>query len=520
MVIVGVIFAAMWFGLNYLFSKSQTMTNLPKMATTTSNSVIALENEHLGTTNWQIPIDKVSTVEIQAYANATSVLPGQLLTFYVSTQYKGTPYSIMIYRLGWYGGTGGRLMTSLVNELGQAQGYYDLTTHHLVGCTSCLVDSKTGLVEARWHPSYKLTIPAHWVTGVYLAKFTDDKGMQTYTPFDVQGNFHSRYVVVTSNTTYQAYNEWGGYSLYTSNDKRLKKAVKVSFDRPYIQGEGSGDLLSFEVDAIHWLERQGYDLSYISGVDIHQNPAQILNHRAYLSIGHDEYWSKEMFDGIQYARDSGVGLAFLGANADYWQTRFESDSANIPNRTIVCYKVQTSEKDLARDPLYGKDNSRVTTRWRDPLLARPENALVGIMYSSYSKSHQGFPWRVSPQVKSPFLKGTGLQKGQEYGCGLVGYEWDRIFNNGDTPEGLQVLAESFTTTYHHLRDVSDTTYYVASSDALVFATGSIYWARALDGYRLYSTHHKQCANQNPVVPGVQKLMANIMDALVVRQTSQ
>src|SRR5713101_3680139 len=263
--------------------------------------IIQNENAHLGTSSWQVPYDNGATTQIKAYAGATSVSPGQKLALYVSTRKEGTLYSISIYRLGWYGGLGGRLMSSQANQIGHAQGYFDPRTNHLVGCNSCRVDTQTGLVEAHWQPSYTLTVPADWTTGVYLAKFTDANDKQTYAPFDVRGNAHSTYVVVTSDTTYAAYNNWGGYSLYgyntASSDAEnsggsLSRASKVSFDRPYTEGDGSGHVLAFEADAIHWLEREGYDVSYISSADLHENPRQLLYHQAYISLGHDEYWTK------------------------------------------------------------------------------------------------------------------------------------------------------------------------------------------------------------------------------------
>ena len=509
------------FGLGVLpFGQSQSSMQIN---TSSRSTIIADENVHLGTSSWQIPYHKGASIEIQAYAQATSVLPGQKLTFYVSTLREGTPYEIEIYRLGWYGGLGGRLMVQQNTQIGHAQGYYDESNHRLVDCKSCLVDFQTGLVEANWKPSYTLIIPSSWVTGVYLAKFTESSGLQTYVPFDVRGNVFSSYVAVTSDTTYAAYNDWGGYSLYRAYNSvgtgRLGKGVKVSFDRPYAQGYGSGFVLSYEIDAIRWLERQGYDLSYISSVDLHEDPVQLLQHRAYLSLGHDEYWTKEMRDGVEHARDLGVGLAFLGANAAYWQMRFEPDSAGTANRTIVCYKVETENHDLERDPLYGKDNTHVTTQWRDPVLNRPENALIGIMYSSLTDSQKllGFPWKVNPLANSRLLNGTGLQAGQQYGCDLVGYEWDRIFNNGVTPGGLQVLGVSITVSETNTTDISNTTYYIAPSGALVFATGSIFWTSALDTYR--ASEDQKCIDQDRVVPGIQKLMANVMDALIINHAA-
>ena len=485
-----------------------------------SGNPIILENAHLGTESWEIPAGKASSTQIQAYASATSVLPGQKLTFYVSTQVEGTAYSIDIYRLGWYGGSGGRLMTSVGYRTGHAQGFYDSVNHILVNCHSCYVDPKTGLVEAKWQPSYTLSVPPDWTTGIYLAKFTSANGQQTYAPFDVRGNSHSLYVAVTPDTTYAAYNDWGGFSLYDAGSSapkdetiKLSRAVKVSFDRPYAEDSGSSQVLVFEAAAFHWMERQGYDLSYISDVDLHEKPAQLLDHRAYLSLGHDEYWTKEMRNGVELARNNGIGLAFLGADADYWQMRFEPDGAGTPDRTIVCYKVQTVNHDLALDPLYGKDNTRLTTQWRDPALARPENALVGIMFSGLTHQQQGFPWAVSPQANSSFLDGTGLLPGQQYGCGLVGYEWDRVFANGATPNRLKVLGASHTINDTKKADTSNTTYYIAPSGAMVFASGSIYWALALDNYRFQKD--QLCTGQSPVVPGMQKLMARVMDALVI-----
>ena len=493
--------------------------------TAISGNPIALENAHLGTDNWKIPAGKESSTQIQAYTGATSVSPGQKLTFYVSTQDEGTLYSIDIYRLGWYQGYGGRLMTSVPYQAGHAQGYYDLDNHRLVACHSCHVDRKTGFVEANWQSSYTLAVPPDWTTGIYLAKFTDANGKQTYAPFNVRGNSHSLYVAVTPDTTYAAYNEWGGYSLYQAEGAgdlneatKMPRGLTVSFDRPYAVDGGSSQVLALEANAIHWLERQGYDLSYISDVDLHEKPAQLLDHRAFLSLGHDEYWTKEMRDGVEHARDSGVGLAFLGADAGYWQMRFEPNSAGRPNRTIVCYKVQTANKDLARDPIFGKDNTRVTSQWRDPVLGRPENALIGVMFSDLTHLQRGFPWMLSPLAKSALLDGTGLRPGQPYGCVLVGYEWDRVFANGATPAGLQVLGASKTVDNTNTPDTSNTTYYVAPSGAMVFATGSISWTLALDNYRFQTD--PSCSSRSLVVPGMQKLMAHVMDALVVHHPAR
>ena len=491
------------------------------MATDFANPIVR-ENAQPGTFAWQIPFGRAATTQIQAYANATSVIPGNTIVFNVSVQIEGTPYSIDIFRLGWYGGFGGRLMTSIGGQIGHAQGVYDSLHQRLIGCYKCRISPTTGLIEANWSSSYNLVVPSSWTTGIYLAKFTDVNGLQTYAPFDVRGNNNSTYLVVTPDTTYAAYNPWGGYSLEkTEDDGALPnqsgtplQAVKVSFDRPYTQDDGSAQVLTFEVDAIHWLERQGYNLSYISNVDLHVDSTLLLHHKVYLSIGHDEYWTRDMRNGILFARDNkDIALAFLGANAMYWQMRFEKDSQGYPNRTIVCYKVGTAQKDLSRDPLFGKDNSLLTAQWRDPVLALPENGVIGVMFDNMTSKVRGFPWQLDAGVKSPLVIGTGLQLGQAYGCGLVGYAWDRVFTNGATPARLVVLSTTPTITDNSTPSMSNTTYYITSMGAMVFATGSLYWTSALDNYRFQLD--SSCLGQNLVVPGIQNMMAHIMAELAV-----
>lgn len=479
-----------------------------------STNPITIENAKKGTTAWQMPAGKAATTQLQAYVNTRSVAPGQQLTFYVSTQQAGTPYTISIYRMGWYHDTGGREIAVSGSLVGQAQGYFDAKQSLLVGCSTCYTDTATGLTEADWKPSYSFNVTKDWTTGVYLAKLVDAQDRQTYVSFDVLGSTTSDYVVVTADTTYAAYNNWGGRSLYGYNSKPIP-AVKVSFDRPSTQNYGSDQVLVFEDDAIRWFERQGYDISYISDIDLHTGAQALVSHKAYISLGHDEYWTKEMRDGVEYLRDHGVSLAFLESDDSYWQARLEPDSTGMANRTVVSYKVLTPKHDLARDPLYGQDNSRVTSLFRDPVVNRPENALLGEMFSDVVHGRHGFPWRVaSPLSTSPLMKDTGLTAGQAYGCALVGYEWDKVFNNGVTPEGLQILSTSATLNDSHQADISNTTIYTAPSHAMVFDTGSVYWTSALDAYQFAPDSH--CAGTQQVVPGIQKLMQNVMTALITK----
>jgi len=524
--------AAVALAVGKLFPSSNTQqsgtTAIPSATSQPAVNPIVAENASFGTTGWRIPTGAEATTEIQAYVNARSVAPGQSLTIYVSTQKEGTSYTLAIYRLGWYQGTGGRLMSS-VQLTGMAQGYFVASTFQSVNCPTAYHDPATGLIEARWQPSYTLTIPHDWTTGVYLVKCIDDHGKQTYTTFDVLGNETAPYIVVTADTTYAAYNNWGGQSLYPSSSKGQIPATKVSFDRPSTMQQGSDQVLIFEANTIRWLEREGYNVSYMSSIDLHTHPEKLLHHQAYLSIGHDEYWTKEMRDGVEAARDKGVGLAFLEANASYWQIRLEPNSKGEPNRTVVCYKVLSTNNlasdsggvvahVLTQDPLFGVDNTRVTSLWRDPVVGRPENAMIGIMYSAFNTALRGTAWKFDPQASNDSflhntrLQGTGLQAGQSFNNGLVGYEWDKVFENGYKPVDLQILATSEVLSIEGKHDTSNTTYYIASSGALVFATGSIYWTAALDSYRYDWTLNGTIEAQE--IPEMQQLMKNIMSALI------
>lgn len=471
---------------------------------------IQIENARPGSTGWLIPSGDAATTQIQGYGSAESAAPGQTLTFYVSVQRPHDAYRVDVYRLGWYNGAGGHLMATL-DETGQTQGYYDWQNKVLVGCASCRFDQATKLLDAGWKPSFQLTIPGDWTTGLYVAKLTTAENMQAYIHFTVTGDPYSTYVATMPDTSTAAYNDWGGYSLYHGPDELLAtRAFKVSLNRPALGwrfGYGAG--LSQVIDAIRWMERNGYDVSYASTIDVHERPQLVLTHRAYLSLGHDEYWSAAMRNGVERARDAGIGLAFFGANAAYWNIRFERDRNGVADRIIVCYK------SALLDPLYGKDNAHVTVEWRQAPLNRPENALVGVMYAGWTIPPKGWGW-FSPSTSSSLFAGTGLRVNTQYGCNDVGYEWDRVYNNGKTPPGLQVLGNSPTQAEEGYASQSETTYYVAPSGAFVFASGSIYWSYALDALHLWDVPrvpaNQWCllTNASAPIPGIQRLMANVM----------
>src|SRR5256885_1569719 len=295
---------------------------------------IITENQNIGTTNWKPGLG--STTQIQGYVSASSVNPGDSLSVYASTQSAGTTYTIDIYRMGYYQGTGGRLMQSITGQVGVAQGYFDNSNLTLNNCPTAFNDVTTGLLEARWASSYTLNIPSNWITGVYLIKFTDANGYQSYTKFIVRSHATADYVAVCGDLTWAAYNNWGGKSLYTYNSTSNVSAAKVSLDRPSVTNNGGDALISDYPNFIKWVESQGYNIGYFSGIDVHATSGILNTHGAYISLCHDEYWTKEERDAVEAARNAGIGLAFMGGNSCYWQVRLEAGGQNCGKRHAGC----------------------------------------------------------------------------------------------------------------------------------------------------------------------------------------
>jgi hypothetical protein len=148
-------------------------------------------------------------------------------------------------------------------------------------------------------------------------------------------------------------------------------------------------------------------------------------------------------------------------------------------------------------------------------VSEPENALVGLMFISWATQPNGFPWQLASGAQSDLLAGTNLQPGGRYGCDLVGYEWDRTFTNGRTPPNLKIIANSPVVDHVGIPGVAQTAYYVAPSGALVFAAGTVDWTFALDDYRLFD--NPRCQGRTQAVPGLQRLMSNLMAALIVHE---
>jgi Domain of unknown function (DUF4347)/Domain of unknown function (DUF4082) len=435
----------------------------------TAQNAIVLENQKTGTTNWQINGTDATNNEIAGYGDATSINKGQALNLKISLAQAGQ-YSIDVYRLGYYGGTGGRLMSSATGLNGVTQ-------------AAPTIDPTTRLVECKWNTSYTLQTAASWTSGLYLAKLTDARtGKQSYVEFVLRDDGRPAELgFQDAADTVAAYNNYGGYSAYSFNSTNGQRAYQVSFDRPIAVNTNS--MLTWEYNAARWMESQGYDVSYYSNLDVQVNPLQLYSQNAFVSVGHDEYWSMEMRNNVEQARDNGANLAFFSANSAYWRVRFQSSSTGAANRVMNIYK-----DDWNLDPVAQKDNSQATTRFRAPQINRPENALLGVMYTGYNDT-SSYNFTVS-NATDPYYANTGLVNGDTI-PGLVGYEWDAVVNNGRSPAGLIVLSQTPVTSVAAAPDlppgtnlsVANSVRYTAASGAKVFATGSIQWVWGLDSDR-------------------------------------
>jgi hypothetical protein len=344
---------------------------------------VACENSKPGTdpSDWQVT--GIGDTSIQGYATTMSVDAGQTIKFKVKTT--ASSYHIDILRLGYYGGLGARLWASGIRPtatLPQTQ-------------PACLANSSTGLIDCgNWGLSASWAVPSDAVSGVYIALLVrDDTGGASQIPFVVRDDAgHSGVLLKTSDATWQAYNAYGGNSLYSctvscppGNPLAYKAAYSVSYNRPFdgtlVTDGGQSYIYYAEYQMIRFVERNGYDVSYATDADLDARPSLLLNHDVVVSSAHDEYWSKGERLALDSARDAGVNLAFFSGNEGFWKTRWDTstaDGTSAPYRTLTTYK--ETHFDAQVDPA---GPSTWTGTWEDPRFSppgdggRPENSLTG-----------------------------------------------------------------------------------------------------------------------------------------------
>jgi N,N-dimethylformamidase beta subunit-like, C-terminal len=406
----------------------------------------------------------VPPTRIQGYASEISVLPGEDAHLHVSTA-EGDRYRVELYRLGWYGGAGARLLSCVPSCGGDKSGRQFGSGHE---------DPVSGVVRAGWPVTDVVSVPAGSVSGYYYALLRltaagDETGARGYVPFIVRApaTRRSQILVQVPVNTWQAYNPWGGKSLYPFNSTGLSPAVRVSFDRPLaFTSQGPFDA---EYNLVRFLEREGYDVSYQTDVDTDLRPESLLDHRLVVVAGHDEYWSKRMRDAFDGARALGTNLAFTGSNAAYWQIRYEDSG-----RTIVGYK------EAAPDP--EPDPSRRTIRFRDLSPPRPECELMGVMFHRIAEHIAGArDYMVTDAATSdPWFAGTGFRPGDTV-LDVVGSEWDAL---PEAPVPAECVKPGLTTLFHYEGEPAnaDAVRFTTPSGARVFAGGAQQLSWSLDPF--------------------------------------
>ena len=457
---------------------------------------VACENTLPGTppSDWQIVGDGDTT--IAGFATQMSVNKGATVVFKIKTP--ASSYHIDVLRLGYYQGNGARKVAANITptaSLPQTQ-------------PACLAAANTGLIDCgNWTASASWAVPASAVSGVYVAHLVrNDTGGSNQIVFVVRDDAsHSDVVFQTSDTTWQAYNTYGGNSLYTcatncppGNPGAYKGASKVSYNRPFTPSAdgGTASIYYAEFAMLRFLEANGYDMSYMAGIDVNSRGPLLQNHEVFVSSGHDEYWSGQQRANVEAARDAGVSLAFFSGNEMFWKTRWESsiDSSATAGRTLVSYK--DTHYNAPVDPVAW------TGTWADPRFSppgdggNPPNALTGQYFVvNAGTSDIQVPSQYAPLRLWRNTAAAGLAPGQTLtlgaGIGTLGYEWDADLDNGFRPAGLfrlssttvnvpQAFVTDWGTNVTPATVTHNLTLYRVASGARVFGAGTVQWSWGLD----------------------------------------
>jgi len=433
---------------------------------------IAQENARAGSRDWQLTrlrLDKSGgfrSPAIEGYCSRQSVAAGESISFHVSTT-PATKFQIEIFRMGYYGGAGARYLTTLGPLEGVAQPMPEVGPGRLREC--------------RWPAAADLTIPADWPSGVYLGRLTtldgrDGSGYwQSYVIFIVRDARRADVLFQCSDNTWQAYNRWpDDYSLYTDPRAAHAAGVSVSFDRPYArypqifeapQSVGSGEFLLWEYPLCYWLEKHGYDVSYCSNSDVLE-AADVTRAKAFLSVGHDEYWDLRQYAALKQAVAEGTNLLFLSANTAYMVTPFQQSADGRPKR-ILTRTAPFGELSEAEKTTYPKVLGPFEAE------AGPDEGLL-IGARTVVPFNGGGDW-ICAKPEHWIFAGTGMQKGDAV-PGLVGWEY-----HGDPADipGLEIVGEGTVLAGGSRPGRWTATIYPGPKGNFVFNAATIWWAQGL-----------------------------------------
>jgi hypothetical protein len=462
--------------------------------------LIRTENDKPGTTDWQLQNTRVDLKTryrcpwIEGYGSHTSLRAGDTLAVMVSTN-PPSPFVLDLYRLGYYGGKGGRHLARLGPFRGQTQPDPPIGEERLRECV--------------WEPSLKIPIQADWPSGVYLGKLTAEReGLQSYLIFIVRDDRPCDFLFQCSDTTWSAYNRWPSqFALYDDGKKNWYwgPGVRVSWDRPYGRycqildaplSQGSGEYLLWEFPIAFWMEKQGYDVSYISNVDAHTDARGLVRAKGFLSVGHDEYWSLDMFHNVQAAIAAGVNVAFLSGNTCCGVISVSPSGRGVPNRVI------------SRIGQYGPIQEAAVKNGFPELLDLKHNGpneatLIGAR-STFPVTG-GADW-ICVKEKHWLFAGSGMKNGDRI-PGLVGWEW-----HGDPADipGLEIVGQGDVVS-RNTRGTYTATIYPGPKGNLVFNAATIWWSDGLSAPPGYQHPSAYAAKPHGPDPRVQRITANLFD---------
>jgi hypothetical protein len=433
---------------------------------------IAQENRERGTTAWRLAgprelLGGERRGSIEGYVSSDAVLPGQAENVYVSAPGAHTVI-VSVYRMGWYGGTGGRLVLESEPLPARRQ-------------SACLHRNSTGLTECDWRPTLTFTVPSALPSGVYIAKLVGSDDSESDSIFIVRSHAPKGLLVELPTATWQAYNEWGGDSLYPGG-KHVEasgstQGVEVSYDRPYQSQTGAGQFFIREVAIVRFLERYGYPASYTTIDSLDAEPEQVAPAKALIDAGHSEYWSTRDEEAFAHARDAGASLMFFSSDTMAWRVRFAADAAGRDAHRIVAYKQSAARDPDTEEPtgLFPLGGANVKGSAYNGCITPRETQPGPPVYRLY-------PWlpRAGP---SWLFAGTSVRVDTTI-PGIVGYEFDQrtlaspagtlVVGQGTAPCG----AETEPSPVHGT--LAESTLYTAPSGAFVFASGTMGWLYGLE----------------------------------------
>jgi hypothetical protein len=485
--------------------------------TTGPQPTVAEENAHPGTTTWRLPgpaadVGGLAYGSVTGYVAEQALRPGQTERIYVSAP-GARRVRIRVYRMGWYGGTGGRAVLAS-NSL------------PVVTQPPCTHRSHTGLTECDWHPTLSFLIPPALPSGVYIAKLTTDQGERDCL-FVVQATHPQPLLAQLPTATYEAYNGWGGDSLYPGGERvgltGTSQGVAVSYDRPYDSDTGAGEFFDRDVVMVRFLERYDYPVSYTASESVDSDPSQLTGHRRLIDFGHSEYWSQRQDDAFAHARNAGTSVLFFGSDTLGWRVRYAaasraSSESGQPDHVIIGYKEHASLDSNRSDPTGPFPG-------RGARLA--DSAYLGCTTPPVQQpgptTYRYYAWSPSPDLRPSWLfAGTGIRTTTRI-PGIVGYELDE--RTPLTPAGTRLAGSGVVpcTTFSPEAnepvlgpgdDLAQTTVDTTSSGAIVFDSGTMGWELGLEPVASASPDTPRAPD-----PGVVGMTRNLIARVLRRSTA-